>query len=245
MPFLTLDSHPKARRRDRPCRTCRQVAGEDHVGIGTDNGVLPTTLDEETKEKLKKWQLERIKAGIAAPGEAVGVYPLVEDYNSVDRYGRFASDLAKRGWSAGAARKAHGWQFRAGLSRRLGRLARSVPRIVCSTSPKISTQSFLRSSQTEKRGSRNRGLRTRPAGMATRPANLPLICSERRPAFGAEMEGDLLPLSAVLAHAFDRPSIVTWPSASAPARRRRFPNASCSRGNGTRRRAPDRRSPSP
>jgi len=87
------------------------VAGEDHVGIGTDNGVLPITLDEEARKRLDKWQLERIKAGIASPGEAVGVYPMIADYNSVDRYRRFASDLAKRGWSTARLEKLMGQNF--------------------------------------------------------------------------------------------------------------------------------------
>ncbi len=111
MPFLTLDSHPKGEDLLRHVDHIANVAGEDHVGIGTDNGVLPTTLDAETKEKLKRWQLERIKAGIAAPGEAVGVYPLLEDYNSVDRYERFAGDLAKRGWSQSRLEKLMGANF--------------------------------------------------------------------------------------------------------------------------------------
>jgi len=111
MPFLTLDSHPKGEDLLRHVDHIANVAGEDHVGIGTDNGVLPTQLDEETKEKLKKWQLERIKAGIAAPGEAVGVYPLIEDYNSVDRYRRFATDLEKRGWSQARLEKLMGGNF--------------------------------------------------------------------------------------------------------------------------------------
>lgn len=111
MPFLTLDSHPKAADVIAHVEHVAKIAGEDHVGIGTDNGVLPTLLDAETKEKLKKWQLERIKAGIAAPGEAVGVYPLVEDYNSVDRYERFANDLAKRGWSQSRLEKLMGNNF--------------------------------------------------------------------------------------------------------------------------------------
>jgi membrane dipeptidase len=111
MPFLTLDSHPKAADLIAHVEHVARVAGEDHVGIGTDNGVLPTTLDAETKEKLKKWQLDRIKAGIAAPGEAVGVYPLVEDYNSVDRYERFANDLARRGWSQARLEKLMGGNF--------------------------------------------------------------------------------------------------------------------------------------
>jgi len=111
MPFLTLDSHPKAADVIAHVEHVANVAGEDHVGIGTDNGVLPTTLDAETIEKLKKWQLDRIKAGIAAPGEAVGVYPLVEEYNSVDRYERFANDLAKRGWSQSRLEKLMGGNF--------------------------------------------------------------------------------------------------------------------------------------
>ncbi len=111
MPFLTLDSHPKAADVIAHVEHVAKIAGEDHVGIGTDNGVLPTTLDAETIEKLKKWQLDRIKAGIAAPGEAVGVYPLVEDYNSVDRYERFANDLAKRGWSQSRLEKLMGSNF--------------------------------------------------------------------------------------------------------------------------------------
>jgi len=111
MPFLTLDSHPKAEDLVRHVEHVANVAGEDHVGIGTDNGVLPTTLDEETKKKLKEWQEQRIKAGIAAPGEAVGVYPMVEDYNSVDRYHRFVEDLAKRGWSQARLEKLMGGNF--------------------------------------------------------------------------------------------------------------------------------------
>ena len=111
MPFLTLDSHPKGEDLLRHVEHIANVAGEDHIGIGTDNGVLPTTLDAETKKKLEKWQLDRIKAGIAAPGEAVGVYPMVEDYNSVDRYERFASDLAKRGWSQARLEKLMGGNF--------------------------------------------------------------------------------------------------------------------------------------
>ena len=99
MPFLTLDSHPKGEDLLRHVEHIANVAGEDHVGVGTDNGPLPTILDEGTKEKLKKWQLERIKGGIAAPGEAVGVYPMVEDYKSVDRYRRLAAELQKHGWS--------------------------------------------------------------------------------------------------------------------------------------------------
>jgi membrane dipeptidase len=111
MPYLAPDQHPKAADLIAHVEHVANVAGEDHVGIGTDNGPLPTLLDAETKKKMDDAQRERFKAGIAAPGEAIGVYPLLEDYNSIDRYERFASDLARRGWSQSRLEKLMGGNF--------------------------------------------------------------------------------------------------------------------------------------
>jgi len=111
MPFLALDMHPKGADLIAHVEHVARIAGEDHVGIGTDNGVLPMILDEETRRKLDNSQRQRINAGIAAPGEAVGVYPMVADYNSVDRYRRIASDLATRGWSTARLEKLMGGNF--------------------------------------------------------------------------------------------------------------------------------------
>ena len=111
MPYLAADSHAKGVDVIAHVEHIAKVAGEDHVGIGTDNGVLPTLLDAASKAKMDDWQRQRIKLGIAAPGEAVGVYPYVADYNSVDRYRRFAADLAKRGWSEARLEKLMGGNF--------------------------------------------------------------------------------------------------------------------------------------
>ena len=111
MPFLTLDSHPKGSDLIAHIEHIANVAGEDHVGIGSDNGVLPMQLDEETKKRLDRWQQQRIDAGIAAPGEAIGVYPMVADFNSVDRYRRLAAELQKRGWSEARLEKLFGGNF--------------------------------------------------------------------------------------------------------------------------------------
>jgi membrane dipeptidase len=111
MPFLTLDSHPKGSDLIAHIEHVANVAGEDHVGIGSDNGVLPLEITPESKKKLDEWQASRIKQGIAAPGEAIGVYPWVEDYNSVDRYRRLANDLQKRGWSVTSLEKLFGANF--------------------------------------------------------------------------------------------------------------------------------------
>ena len=111
MPYLAADSHAKGADVIAHVEHIAKVAGEDHVGIGTDNGVLPTLLDAASKAKMDDWQRQRIKLGIAAPGEAVGVYPYVADYNSIDRYRRFAADLAKRGWSEARLEKLMGGNF--------------------------------------------------------------------------------------------------------------------------------------
>src|SRR4051794_2055900 len=111
MPFLTRDSHPKGEDLLRHVEHIANVAGEDHVGIGTDNGILPQSTDAEATRKLHEWAAQRIKMGIAAPGEGLDVWPMVADYNSVDRYRRFAADLAKRGWSQARLEKLFGGNF--------------------------------------------------------------------------------------------------------------------------------------
>jgi membrane dipeptidase len=111
MPYLSRDSHPTGAMLLDHVEHIANIAGEDHVGIGTDNGPLPTVLDAKTKAQLDDNQRYRIKMGIAAPGEAVGVYPFMDDYNSVDRYRRFANDLQKRGWSEARLEKLLGGNF--------------------------------------------------------------------------------------------------------------------------------------
>ena len=111
MPFLTLDSQPKGEDLLRHVEHIANVVGEDHIGIGTDNGVLPIEITEESRKQNREWAMQRINAGIAAPGEGPDVFPIVADYNSVDRYRRFVSDLARRGWSQGRLEKLMGGNF--------------------------------------------------------------------------------------------------------------------------------------
>jgi membrane dipeptidase len=111
MPFLSADMKPAGEQLIAHIEHVAKIAGEDHVGIGTDNGVMPVVLDEKSKKAMDDWALERIKRGIAAPGEAVGVYTLVADYNSLDRYRRLAADLGKRGWSQTRLEKLFGGNF--------------------------------------------------------------------------------------------------------------------------------------
>jgi membrane dipeptidase len=111
MPFLVGSMKPTGADLIAHIEHVARVAGEDHVGIGPDNGVLPVAVDEKSRANLRQWQAERLKAGIAAPGEGPDFFPAVEEYNSVDRYRRFAADLAKRGWSTGRLEKLMGGNF--------------------------------------------------------------------------------------------------------------------------------------
>ncbi|WP_260483310.1 dipeptidase [Sphingomicrobium flavum] len=90
----------------------KNVAGEDAVGLSTDNGTLPWTLDEKQREELRANQKYRIDNGIAAPGETMNFLPFVPDYNVIDLYQRVAEDLMdKRGWTVSQAEKLVGGNF--------------------------------------------------------------------------------------------------------------------------------------
>jgi membrane dipeptidase len=82
-----------------------RIAGEDHVAIGTDGGLLPVVVDAKAREAAKKDYEQRKAAGIAAPGEAPDVFPLVFDYNSIDKLERLGSNLMKRGWTTARVEK--------------------------------------------------------------------------------------------------------------------------------------------
>ena len=111
MPFLTPDSQPKGSDLIRHIEHIANVAGEDHVGIGTDNRVLPLAVNEEARRANREQHKLRISAGIAAPGEGPDVFPIVAEYNSVDRFRRLADVLGRRGWSVSRLEKLFGGNF--------------------------------------------------------------------------------------------------------------------------------------
>jgi membrane dipeptidase len=99
MPYLSKDSHPTGGMLLDHVDHVAKVAGEDHVSIGTDGGVLPLVIDAKAIAGAKKAFEQRTAAGIAAPGEGPDVFTIVRDYNSIDKLERLGSDLMKRGWT--------------------------------------------------------------------------------------------------------------------------------------------------
>ncbi len=111
MPFLRLGAPATLADAVAHVEHVARVAGEDHVGIGSDNGVMPQGTTPEAKKRSDDYTLQRIKLGIASPGEGVGIYPWIDDLNSIDRYRRLAGVLARRGWSESRLEKLFGGNF--------------------------------------------------------------------------------------------------------------------------------------
>lgn len=108
MPYLSSDSHPTGGMLLDHIDHVARIAGEDHVSIGTDGGVLPLVIDAKAMDNARKDYQQRKAAGIAAPGEGPDVFTVVRDYNSIDKLERIGSDLSRRGWSLGRIEKLFG-----------------------------------------------------------------------------------------------------------------------------------------
>jgi membrane dipeptidase len=108
MPYLARDMHASGAMLLEHLDHVANIAGEDHVSIGTDGGVLPVVIDAAAIEHAREDYEQRHAAGISAPGEGPDVFPLVRDYNSIDKLERLGNALLKRGWTLGRVEKLFG-----------------------------------------------------------------------------------------------------------------------------------------
>jgi membrane dipeptidase len=111
MPFLRSAGQPHSEDVVRHLEHAVNICGEDHVGLGTDGAISGIELNDAYKKLLRKFVEERIKAGIAAPGESPDVFNLVPEYNDPRRFKTLADDLAQRGWPSGRIEKVLGKNF--------------------------------------------------------------------------------------------------------------------------------------
>lgn len=100
MPYLSEGRQPTAADIVRHLEHMVQVAGEDHVSIGTDGNLSPTTVDDKYKEAFAKNTRERREAGIGAPWETETGYLFAADLNTPRRLATLAMMLADRRHSA-------------------------------------------------------------------------------------------------------------------------------------------------
>ncbi|HEY7639830.1 MAG TPA: membrane dipeptidase [Steroidobacteraceae bacterium] len=100
MPYLSEGRQPTSADIVRHLEHMVQVAGEDHVSIGTDGVISPTTVDQKYKDAFAKNTRERREAGIAAPWETEEGYLFAPDLNTPRRLATLAMILADRRHSA-------------------------------------------------------------------------------------------------------------------------------------------------
>lgn len=100
MPFLSEGRQPAAADVIRHVEHMIQVAGEEHVSIGTDGGVSAEIVDQAFKDRFVDNVRRRRAAGISAPGETEDGYLFANELNTPRRLETLADMLVARGHGA-------------------------------------------------------------------------------------------------------------------------------------------------
>lgn len=108
MPFLSEGKQPTADDVLRHLEHMIQVAGEDHVSIGTDGGISRELLTPEYKKRHADFIRQRREAGISAPGETEEGYLFANELNTPRRLETLADLLLARGHSSARVEKVLG-----------------------------------------------------------------------------------------------------------------------------------------
>ena len=99
MPFLSEGRQPTAADIIRHLEHMLDVAGEDHVSLGTDGGISAEVVDDEFREIFAGFVRQRREAGIGAPGETETGFLFANELNMPRRFETLADMLSKRGHS--------------------------------------------------------------------------------------------------------------------------------------------------
>lgn len=105
MPYLNGGRQPTAADVIAHLEHAVDVAGEEHVAIGTDGYVSPTVLTDDYRKAFADNVRARRESGIAAPGETETGYLFAADLNTPRRLETLADMLAQRGHSESRVEK--------------------------------------------------------------------------------------------------------------------------------------------
>lgn len=111
MPFLRSSGQPMAADLIAHLEHAINIAGEDHVGIGSDGTISPQELTDEYRKEFAASVEDRRRRGIAAPNENPDVFLFLPDLNRADRFARIAQLLSARGHSDARIEKVLGGNF--------------------------------------------------------------------------------------------------------------------------------------
>ena len=106
MPFLNPAGPPTAEDVMLHIDHALDVCGEDHVGIGTDQGIVPLDVSEDFQTRFNQVSAARQASGIAAPRE--DTIPYVPELNHPRRMETIADLMASRGHSSRVIEKVIG-----------------------------------------------------------------------------------------------------------------------------------------
>jgi len=105
MPYLAKGRQPTAADVLAHIDHLVNVAGEDHVSIGTDGTISPTELTPEFTENFRNMTRERSERGIAAPYETETGYLFASDLNTPRRFETLAGLMLEQGYSEARVEK--------------------------------------------------------------------------------------------------------------------------------------------
>jgi membrane dipeptidase len=88
-----------------------KICGEDHVGIGTDYGIVPLGDMASQRAFWANFVKERQAAGRAAPGEDPNILPYTEDLVGPTMFRDLHRKLVAKGYSSGRIEKVLGQNF--------------------------------------------------------------------------------------------------------------------------------------
>ena len=109
MPFLNPSGPPSAAHVLAHIEHALDVCGEDHVGIGSDQGIVPLDVGGDFTARFEEVSRQRTAAGIAAPRE--DTIPYVPDLNHPRRLETIADHMSARGHASRVIEKVLGANF--------------------------------------------------------------------------------------------------------------------------------------
>jgi membrane dipeptidase len=110
-PYLRVDIQPMAEDVIAHIEHAVNVAGEDHVGLGTDAGVSAIDRTPEFEAENREWVADAVEQGIFQRGRPADLYTFIPDLNTPDRFDRLAAMLKRRGHSDARIGKILGGNF--------------------------------------------------------------------------------------------------------------------------------------
>ncbi|HET9623360.1 MAG TPA: membrane dipeptidase [Kofleriaceae bacterium] len=110
-PYLRTDRQPMAIDLIRHIEHAVNVAGEDHVGIGSDTGVAPVERTPAFEKENRETVADMVQQGVFDKGRPADLYMFLPDLNVANRYEIIGAMLKARGHSDARIAKILGGNF--------------------------------------------------------------------------------------------------------------------------------------